>query len=468
MTDSNRFLWLFMIGATAMLVMKLVLSVPQVFVTLPPVLLMLLYFSQLSRGHHASNRPERAGDNIYYLGFLFTLVSLGLALFEFGLDADNKGGLIADFAVALTTTILGVLFRVWLTQGDKEIDEYEREARLHISEAIDELKSDLKRSSEVLAEFASVTRQTLEENRDEQRKQMEQDREAFEAHFKDTLETMGEVLSGAVTEGSAKLSAELERLASNISAQVGVFTQNVETLNTASHTLSTSLAAAVSAFQAMPDPEALLEEKVQGIVRPLEMASAQMVGVLDKQSSWAEQSAASVERVVGSLTTLNTTVATLSLESSQSLAKIHGPIDTVVQRLQVVEAALATIARQTEGLQAFTGGLEQLPQRLARSMGGIDGLGRAIGEATEKLSGALNTLYRDIEMARSSQIDALSEDAVKLRQLSADRQALLSAVSTTNEQLQLQIDQLRDQLGGMSDALVGAAKFIRAEVSALA
>ena len=140
----------------------------------------------------------------------------------------------------------------------------------------------------------------------------------------------------------------------------------------------------------------------------------------------------------------------------------------MVQRLQVVEAALATIARQTEGLQAFTGGLEQLPQRLARSMGGIDGLGRAIGEATEKLSGALNTLYRDIEMARSSQIDALSEDAVKLRQLSADRQALLSAVSTTNEQLQLQIDQLRDQLGGMSDALVGAAKFIRAEVSALA
>ena len=32
----------------------------------------MLYFVKLVRGHHDSNRPERAGDNIYYLGFLFT------------------------------------------------------------------------------------------------------------------------------------------------------------------------------------------------------------------------------------------------------------------------------------------------------------------------------------------------------------------------------------------------------------
>jgi len=446
-----------------MLVFKLLLSVPQFVVTLLPASIMAFYFAQLARGHHETNRPERAGDNIYYLGFLFTLVSLGLALFEFGVNSEEKTGLIADFAIALSTTIFGVLGRVWLIQGDKEIDEYEKEAKLHVADAIDELRKDLERSRETMVEFASVTRQVLEENRDEQRKQMDQDREAFEEHFRNTLEKMGEVLSTAVTTGSEKLSEELERLATNISAQVGVFTGNVESLNSASTKLSTSLSSAVSAFQAMPDPTELIEEKLQAIVRPLETASKRMVSILQKQQGWAEKSAECVNEVVTSLDAIGVSIAQVGESSNDFMAKLKSPVDSVLDRVSRVEVALTSIVRQLEGLQSVTDAIEQTPQSLNRSMESLDVLGKTIGEVTEKVAGSLNSFHREIERARDIQNKAISGDTETLGRLAIEREHVIKGLSNTNRELATQVDHLRGQLGAMSEALIGAAKFVSQE-----
>jgi len=63
--------------------------------------------------------PEEEGDNVYYLGLLFTLGSLIytlLRLFEFDADAasnaDNVRALIQNFGIALTSTVAGILGRV--------------------------------------------------------------------------------------------------------------------------------------------------------------------------------------------------------------------------------------------------------------------------------------------------------------------------------------------------------------------
>lgn len=65
--------------------------------------------------------PEEKGDNVYYLGLLFTLISLVFSLWEFfGLDAgmewdrDNFQHLLQNFGTALTSTIAGIVCRVVL------------------------------------------------------------------------------------------------------------------------------------------------------------------------------------------------------------------------------------------------------------------------------------------------------------------------------------------------------------------
>ena len=65
--------------------------------------------------------PEEEGDNVYYLGLLFTLLSLMFTLVElFGGDTDARGNaerirvLLENFGIALTSTVVGIFGRVWL------------------------------------------------------------------------------------------------------------------------------------------------------------------------------------------------------------------------------------------------------------------------------------------------------------------------------------------------------------------
>ena len=63
--------------------------------------------------------PEEEGDNVYYLGLLFTLISLMFALVElFGSDtsavrnAEKIRVLLENFGIALTSTVVGIAGRV--------------------------------------------------------------------------------------------------------------------------------------------------------------------------------------------------------------------------------------------------------------------------------------------------------------------------------------------------------------------
>ena len=65
--------------------------------------------------------PEQEGDNVYYLGLLFTLISLMFALLDlFGSDAiaipnaEKIRALLENFGIALTSTVVGIAGRVVL------------------------------------------------------------------------------------------------------------------------------------------------------------------------------------------------------------------------------------------------------------------------------------------------------------------------------------------------------------------
>ena len=78
--------------------------------------------------------PEEEGDNVYYLGLLFTLISLMFTLVElFGTDTDATRNaekiraLLENFGIALTSTVVGIAGRValqnWQRTGVTGISE---------------------------------------------------------------------------------------------------------------------------------------------------------------------------------------------------------------------------------------------------------------------------------------------------------------------------------------------------------
>jgi len=82
------------------------------------------------------------GDNIYYLGFLFTLVSLAYTLYKFTSTDNEIDQIIKNFGIALSTTLIGVVGRVYFNQTHNDDDDdaleevadlLEQERLLHVS-----------------------------------------------------------------------------------------------------------------------------------------------------------------------------------------------------------------------------------------------------------------------------------------------------------------------------------------------
>lgn len=93
-------------------------------------------------GREQRIRLDRAGDNCYYLGLVYTLMSLSVALVkrEIGTSPD---ALIQTFGIAVGSTIVGVIARLLLIQYRMEPDDIEARARVELAAAADELKRQL-------------------------------------------------------------------------------------------------------------------------------------------------------------------------------------------------------------------------------------------------------------------------------------------------------------------------------------
>lgn len=166
--DKYLFFFLFMIGSTGIVYLKLFSLFPNYVAILYPVLLMLIYILVILNERRFLLREDRASDNAYYLGFLYTLTSLGVALYQFNESDDPTGEIISNFGIALTTTIIGLAARLLLQQLRTDTVEIEREARMHLANAVAEFKSEISESITTFQLFRLEAKQVLEESfRDE-------------------------------------------------------------------------------------------------------------------------------------------------------------------------------------------------------------------------------------------------------------------------------------------------------------
>lgn len=120
--------------------------------------------------------PEAAGDNCYYLGFVFTLVSLAVTLWRLSpetggaLNDETFPQLISGFGVALSSTIVGIVLRVLHVRMEAEPETLARDARDGLAAAVDEFRDNLLSANRLLNGFAVETAQLLSEQRADMRK----------------------------------------------------------------------------------------------------------------------------------------------------------------------------------------------------------------------------------------------------------------------------------------------------------
>ena len=103
-------------------------------------------------------RTDVAADNVYYLGFLFTLTSLAIAL-----SIDSTDAILANFGVAIISTLIGIAARVGLNQLRVDPTDIEEASRLELSDATSRVKAELNETVRQLTEFRQISLQVMSE-----------------------------------------------------------------------------------------------------------------------------------------------------------------------------------------------------------------------------------------------------------------------------------------------------------------
>jgi hypothetical protein len=167
--DKYIFVGAFAIGVLWILTTRLLFNAPAMVAVIAPVAIMFLY-ARIMDGGSFQLREDRAADNLYYLGFLFTLVSLGVGLYRYDSELGGVDNIIKDLGVGLTTTIFGLFLRIWFLQLRVDVDNASEDAKMELSHAIEEFRSHVLAMGDVSSQARAVVQQQYSESAEEIKK----------------------------------------------------------------------------------------------------------------------------------------------------------------------------------------------------------------------------------------------------------------------------------------------------------
>src|SRR6202166_1466325 len=134
-------------------------------VTAVPVLIMIGY-AVLLGARLFRLRDDQSGDNLYYMGFLFTLTSLAVSLDQFS-SAGSAEQIVQNFGIAIGSTIAGITLRIFFNQMRRDPVEVEQAARLELADASRKVRRELESTVLEFGSFRRATQQSITDAVDE-------------------------------------------------------------------------------------------------------------------------------------------------------------------------------------------------------------------------------------------------------------------------------------------------------------
>jgi methyl-accepting chemotaxis protein len=195
-------------------------------VTAVPVLIMIGY-AVLLGARLFRLRDDQAGDNLYYMGFLFTLTSLAVSLYQFS-AAGSAEQIVQNFGIAIASTIAGITLRILFNQMRRDPVEVEATARMELAEASRRVKRELESVMLEFGYFRRATQQSVTDAFDEAQESIGKAHKDFSGELKklsskrseQTLDGLNE-RTVQVLDVSRQLVREGEQLAKSTAKIVG-------------------------------------------------------------------------------------------------------------------------------------------------------------------------------------------------------------------------------------------------------
>ncbi len=265
-------------------------------------------------------RPDQAADNTYYLGLLFTLTSLGLALFRFATSDLAAQSILRNFGIAIFTTIFGLMLRVFLSQFREDPEDLEFEAKEALTVTVREMRAELDRAVAQLQTFTEGTRQALDETMQDLRRQATDGLTESLGRFRDV---------------SSLIVAAHQRDNEAVSASVRTMVNELEVVNRVLSKLSQRIEGISFSpdivLEALNPGLTVLSEAIAGLAQDLQTQRRRLTEGTKAITSLAE----AVDR--------------LELSGTE-LARVAGALASMVSPLREVEIALTALSGRFEGV----------------------------------------------------------------------------------------------------------------------
>jgi hypothetical protein len=201
----------FVVVGSIFIVVAKFAGMAQSLITLVPVAIIVSYALSLGGFRALRLRDDQSGDNIYYMGFLFTLVSLAVSLYQFTASRASEE-IVQNFGIAIASTIAGIAARVVFNQLRQDPIEVELIARLELADAARRVRRELDSTVLEFAYFRRSTQQAI--------------MEAFE-EVRTRVEQVGDTILTGLEEVTAKAAVPLENASKTLGATLEELTRTV-------------------------------------------------------------------------------------------------------------------------------------------------------------------------------------------------------------------------------------------------
>lgn len=354
-TDITAFLIAVLLGAMAIIGLR-PLGVPQLAVTLVVCALVVGYSFLVALTGQLRLRLDQAGDNAYYLGLVFTLMSMMRALWEVGEAArttQTAGASVAeivigDFGIALSSTLVGIICRLILQQMRQDPHEVERAARMELAEAATRMKAKLTEASTSIGEFHEGLRQRHSDYVEEVGARYK----AVSQEAALQLETISGQSIKAIQSTSEAFSSATAAATSELANAMGMLREAIDAFARAPGEAGKALESALEALRSVTPPPARLGRRYDELAQHLGGASALIESSGRGLAENIEQLKRAAEAFSGAMTAMEQTGARSLAREIERDGQLTETLREHASQLQAIEAGVVSMNRATSELAA--------------------------------------------------------------------------------------------------------------------
>jgi ElaB/YqjD/DUF883 family membrane-anchored ribosome-binding protein len=254
-------------------------------VTAVPVLIMIGYAGLLG-ARLFRLRDDQSGDNLYYMGFLFTLTSLAVSLYQFSATGSAEQ-IVQNFGIAIASTIAGITLRILFNQMRRDPVEVEATARLELAEASRRVKRELESVILEFGYFRRMTQQSITDAMDEVQESVGQAHQQFAGELRKLATTASSPLEEASKRSGETLDGLNERTVQvlEVSKQL---VQEGEQLAKSTTRIVKAIDTLFARLASHQTPEQIIESKLAPMIESLTLAVNSLHNSAETQAKNAE------------------------------------------------------------------------------------------------------------------------------------------------------------------------------------